>query len=250
MAYDVYVVNTTSQESAEAAALDDILTVWGSPKVFAYDTFFSRQDQYSSIFIMDWYSGSWVTEPLKDNLDLLQYRRLNIYIFVHEPDRVLSQCDMDASGRWIESAECQSLATQVLGHDDVRLLVTAPFVKSRVEELLLARNVTKNAEVFIPVFSLKTGQESPSKQSKRGFVVQGSLDSSRRNYSAVFNTLQQHPRLLEHPRFSMMFVGKADGYPTGVQVATSWGSQVTCYRNLPLQVQLGRFCLHGTPCQL
>lgn len=238
LSYDVFVVQTSATEIAEAKSLQAVLSSLGAPEVFDYDLFISRHVEYGSVFLMDWYSGSWLPEPLRDNLDLLARRDTNIYIFVHEPDRVLDHCDMDSSGNWIQTSSCQGLAAQVLGHERVHVLVTAPFVKPVVEDMLDKQQILKQVHVFIPVFFWEAAFNSAQLEHKRGFVVQGSLDSSRRNYSSVFSTLQQQPDILDHPRFSLMFVGKAEGYPTGTEVAVAWGSRIACHRNLPLMVRL------------
>lgn len=142
-------------------------------------------------------------------------------VLLHEPARIFGNLGFEEM-----NATFRSELTGVLNHKQVQIATIAPHVAHYTQQKLQTFKVLdKTVEWFVPVFPFESSRCGRSEQAcaeshprladRTGFVLQGKLEGFRRDYSSLFEALQDDHELLDDPDFALKLVGREAAHANG-----------------------------------
>lgn len=193
-------VDLFMQSVSKKAGVDDLLLDFFKGNILEYGIEYPKVVEngaqgYDAIFYADWYP-QFEESYLKDLLDSAYDRP--IVVLTHEPEFTIPKSLRDG---WAPEF------MQYWAMPNLQLFAISPHVAEHVnQKLKMFSSVKLKCQWFAPVFPFESGQ-APN---RTGIVVQGKLDSKRRDYEGVFKSVLARPDVLKDHRFSLKLVGSMD----------------------------------------
>ncbi|KAK9818072.1 hypothetical protein WJX72_006666 [[Myrmecia] bisecta] len=147
----------------------------------------------------------WTTFPmghheLGEKLVKQRCQRAQQWLFVIHDAMELSTEDLS----WGPPEHKQRVHAILKAAPSSHALGIAPHVVAAIKEQLTQHDIHIPVSLFNPVYDINIG-EVP--QQRSGFIIQGSIDNKRRNYSGVWDAVVAKQELLNDPAFLLRLVG-------------------------------------------